>query len=52
MAPWRRIAKVRDVVAHRYLQVDYEIIWGVVINTLLDFKASVLKYGIKQSNAK
>lgn len=41
--PWRRIAGLRDVVAHGYFQVDYEMIWGVIFNTLPEFKGSIIK---------
>ncbi len=39
--PWRRISGLRDVVAHGYFTIDYEIIWGIITNTLPDFKDSV-----------
>ncbi|MBN1166420.1 MAG: DUF86 domain-containing protein [Methanospirillaceae archaeon] len=43
MVPWRRIAGLRDVVAHGYFQIDYEIIWDVIINTLPDYKVFIVK---------
>ena len=32
--PWREMAKMRDVIVHKYDQLDFDIIWDVVQNKL------------------
>jgi uncharacterized protein with HEPN domain len=32
--PWRKIMKMRDIIAHHYFDVDEEIIFGIVKNDL------------------
>jgi uncharacterized protein with HEPN domain len=37
--PWRKIMKMRDIIAHHYFDVDEEVIFGIVkndLNQLLD----------------
>jgi len=38
---WKRVAGLRDVIAHGYFCVDYELIWGIITNTLPGFKTSI-----------
>jgi uncharacterized protein with HEPN domain len=40
---WKQVAGLRDVIAHGYFHIDYEILWGIITNTLPKFKAEVLK---------
>ncbi len=40
---WKRIAGLRDVIAHGYFRVDYELIWGIITNTLPEFKTAIIK---------
>jgi uncharacterized protein with HEPN domain len=38
--PWKRIAGLRDLAAHKYHQLDWEAVWNVAVNRipeLLDF---------------
>lgn len=32
---WKKIAAIRNVVAHKYFEVDLKIIWNVVQNDIL-----------------
>ncbi len=32
--PWREMARMRDVIVHKYDQLDFDIIWDVVHNKL------------------
>lgn len=27
---WRQVAGFRDIIAHGYFRIDYEILWGIV----------------------
>lgn len=40
---WKQVAGLRDVIAHGYFHIDYEILWGIVTNTLPKFKTEVIK---------
>ena len=40
---WKQVAGLRDVIAHGYFHIDYEILWGIITNTLPKFKAEVSK---------
>lgn len=32
--PWREMAGMRDVIAHEYDQLDFDVVWDVVQNKL------------------
>lgn len=34
---WKQVAGLRDVIAHGYFRVDYELIWGIITNTVPGF---------------
>jgi uncharacterized protein with HEPN domain len=40
---WKQIAGLRDVIAHGYFRVDYEVIWGIITNTVPGFKPAIVK---------
>lgn len=39
----KQVAGLRDVIAHGYFRVDYEVIWGIVTHTVPGFKAAIVK---------
>ena len=40
---WKQVAGLRDVIAHGYFRVDYEVLWEIITDTLPDFKTRILK---------
>lgn len=40
---WKQVAGLRDVIAHGYFHIDYEILWGIITNTLPKFKTELTK---------
>ena len=40
---WKQVAGLRDVIAHGYFRVDYEVIWGIITNTMPGFKIAMIK---------
>jgi len=41
---WKDIAWMRDVLAHSYLYVSYDILWDIIINHLPQLKESIEDY--------
>ena len=39
--PWRNASRMRDQVTHRYLDVDYKIVWETVEHSLPPFRERV-----------
>ena len=37
------MAGLRDVIAHGYFRVDFEVLWEIITDTLPDFKIQILK---------
>jgi len=51
---WREIKAVRNIVAHRYDQVNYDIIWDICENdvpVLMDFCTKELKEELEVTEA-
>lgn len=42
MVDWRRIIGMRNIVIHRYDEVDVETLWAVVVGSLEDLKGQLL----------
>ncbi len=38
---WKKVARFRDIVVHRYFKVDLEVVWDVVQNRLPELKKAV-----------
>lgn len=38
---WKRIARFRDVIVHRYFRVDLEVVWDILENRLTELKNAV-----------
>jgi uncharacterized protein with HEPN domain len=46
---WKRVAGLRDIVAHGYFRVDYEVLWGVIRDILPGFKIEITRITREES---
>ena len=42
--PWKMIEKTRHVLVHDYYQINYEILWSIIIDDLPPLKEQVIRY--------
>ena len=47
--PWKRIAGMRDIVAHKYKTLNMSAVWGVAHNKIPEIKQFINEYRKKQS---
>lgn len=40
---WKQVAGLRDILAHGYFRVDYEVFWGIVTERIPGFKKDIAK---------
>jgi uncharacterized protein with HEPN domain len=40
-APWHKISKTRHILVHDYFDVDWDIVWDILINHLESFRLQV-----------
>lgn len=38
---WRKIVRLRDIVAHAYFTIDDQIVWDIIQNKLLDLHNNI-----------
>jgi uncharacterized protein with HEPN domain len=40
---WKQVAGLRDVMAHGYYRIDYEVIWEIITDKLPGFRKDIAK---------
>ncbi len=40
---WKKIARFRDIIVHRYFKIDLEVVWDVIENQLTKLETAVGK---------
>jgi len=40
---WRKISNFRNILAHEYFGIDYEILWDIIRNKIPPLKKAVLE---------
>ncbi|HNX16860.1 MAG TPA: DUF86 domain-containing protein [Methanoregula sp.] len=40
---WKQVAGFRDIIAHGYFRIDYEILWGIISGKLPELEKEIVK---------
>lgn len=40
---WKQVAGLRDILAHGYFRIDYEVVWGIITERIPGFKKDIAR---------
>lgn len=41
--PWKQIISTRNIIAHEYFRIDYDIIYKIAVNSIIPLKLEIVK---------